>query len=178
MTDKELRSKYPDVWDNVESSMIEWLTSTANMPGLYIDLYKDDPENSKLGIIAHNAAFAACVELHKYLKTNQKTGGMIMYYRECEENKATHTAAPLGNLDKEIYLEELPQPEQEWVSVDDRLPDHANWIWIACEYDGELKVQEAYYVGGKIVSWCVKKIKYWKEKESQPNPPEQDVKTE
>ena len=71
MTDKELRSKYPDVWDNVESSMIEWLTSTANMPGLYIDLYKDDPENSKLGIIAHNAAFAACVELHRYLKTNQ-----------------------------------------------------------------------------------------------------------
>ena len=63
-----LKKKYPEQWESVEASMIGQLM--VDLPGLYKELYKYNPKNSKLAAIAHNAAYFACLELHEYIKLN------------------------------------------------------------------------------------------------------------
>lgn len=63
----KLKEKYPEIWDNVYDSMIVDLCDC--MAGADIQQFKEGNKDSRIVRLAHNAAFLACYEHHKTLKS-------------------------------------------------------------------------------------------------------------
>jgi hypothetical protein len=63
---KLLKNKYPQIWDEVYNGVIFDLKEC--MPRADVILYEENYKYNKLKRIAHNAAFLACIAVHKYKK--------------------------------------------------------------------------------------------------------------
>ncbi len=66
MKAKQLKEKYPVVWDYVYNNILDDLLSF--MPGVDIEQCEQGNKHSRIYRIAHNAAFLACNIHHKQLK--------------------------------------------------------------------------------------------------------------
>lgn len=64
MTYKQLMKKYPIVWDEVYSGMIDDLCDC--MPQADVTLYKSGYKHCRIERLAHNAAFIACAAINRH----------------------------------------------------------------------------------------------------------------
>jgi len=62
----KLKQKYPEVWDSIYFAMTETMINI--MPQVDVELFYKGYDKGRIGIIANNAAFLGCYELHKSKK--------------------------------------------------------------------------------------------------------------
>ena len=65
-----LKKKYPEIWEVVQNKVTSDLLSC--MPGCDIELYKAGYKDNRIDMIAHNAAFFACLAVHHEIKNVPK----------------------------------------------------------------------------------------------------------
>lgn len=108
---------------------------------------------------------AAKEAIHAHYNCNGKYPcGERNYCEHCNGHNTAHDYCECGADEfKEGFIAcaEWHAKQSPWISVEERLPDYEGKVLVLYEYEGEMQIQELFYIGEKIMVFGSSEVLAW-----------------
>ena len=108
---------------------------------------------------------AAKEAIHAHYNCNGKYPcGERNYCEHCNGHNTAHDCCECGADEfKEGFIAgaEWHAKQSLWINVEERLPDYEGKVLVLYEYEGEMQIQELFYIGEKIMVFGSSEVLAW-----------------